>query len=207
MTPLCRVQPSQISRVRFPYKNSVLKYSWRYSKKSWLHRGVNDTAVICIAVSLTSMCHAQRCHWHRCPTNFINYLREFEALFEKALTGVSGTQGKLSDKKNRGRKSRVRVPLRFFFIIFSIRLGKKISLVRPMVVFFALIVFNSYFLAYPTKLVHKFSTFPTFLIVLFNRSVQLFKAKNREWSKLSASDMALFLEARTLNYKQHFVLQ
>jgi hypothetical protein len=33
------------SRVRFPYNNSVLNYSRRCSKKSWLHSSVNDTAV------------------------------------------------------------------------------------------------------------------------------------------------------------------
>jgi hypothetical protein len=35
-------------------------------------------------------------------TNFVDYLREFEAIFEKALTCVSGNQGKLFDEKNRG---------------------------------------------------------------------------------------------------------
>jgi hypothetical protein len=40
---------------------------------------------------------------HRCPVSFVDYLREFEAIFEKALTSVSGTQGKLFDEKNRGQ--------------------------------------------------------------------------------------------------------
>jgi hypothetical protein len=31
----------------------------------------------------------------RCATNFANYLCEFKAIFEKALTGVSEIQGKL----------------------------------------------------------------------------------------------------------------
>jgi hypothetical protein len=56
--------------------------------------------------------HAQRYHWHRCATNFFEYLREFEDIFEKALTSVSGAQGKLYDEETRGRKSRVRVSLR-----------------------------------------------------------------------------------------------
>jgi hypothetical protein len=47
-----------------------------------MHNSVIDIAVICIAVSLTP-----RCHCHHCATNFVDYLREFEAIFEKALKG------------------------------------------------------------------------------------------------------------------------
>jgi hypothetical protein len=39
-------------------------------------------------------------------------MREFEAIFKKALTRVSGAQRDLFDEKNRGRKSRDRVPLK-----------------------------------------------------------------------------------------------
>jgi hypothetical protein len=92
MTPLCKSQRCQwhrcavCSRVRFPYKkNSVPNYSRRYSKKKLV---------------------AQRCQWHCWATNFVDYLREFKAIFKKALTCV-----KLFHEKNRGRKSRVRVPL------------------------------------------------------------------------------------------------
>jgi hypothetical protein len=70
--------------------------------KSWLHSGVNDsadTAVPVTAVSMTPLYMLQRCHWHRCATNFVDYLRVFEATFEKVLTCVSGTQGKLFDEK------------------------------------------------------------------------------------------------------------
>jgi hypothetical protein len=68
-----------------------------YTGVSYLHSGViehrrtcrsgdNDTAVICTAVSFTPLWHEQGCHWQHCGTNFVNYLREFEAIFEKALT-------------------------------------------------------------------------------------------------------------------------
>jgi hypothetical protein len=36
---------------------------------------------------------------HRCATNFVDYLREFKAIFEKDLTRVSWAQGKLFDEK------------------------------------------------------------------------------------------------------------
>jgi hypothetical protein len=83
----------------FLIKNSASNYSRRYTKKSWLHSGVNDTAVYVTAVSMTRLCISQRCHWHGCATNFVDYLREFEAIFEKALTCVSGTQGNWLMKK------------------------------------------------------------------------------------------------------------
>jgi hypothetical protein len=70
---------------------------------SFLHSGVIDTAMICTAESLTVQ-----------PT-LLNIF-EFEAVFEKTSTRVSGAQGKLFDeKKTRGRKSRVRVPLKSSF--------------------------------------------------------------------------------------------
>jgi hypothetical protein len=78
---------------------------------SYLYSGVNDNAVRVTEVSITPLCILQRCHWHCCATNFVNYLREFEAIFEKALTWVSGTQRKKYDEKNRGFISRVRIPL------------------------------------------------------------------------------------------------
>jgi hypothetical protein len=46
--------------------------------------------------------------------NFIvDFLREFETIFKKALTRVSGALGELiyEEKKNIGRQSRVRIPL------------------------------------------------------------------------------------------------
>jgi hypothetical protein len=45
----------------------------------------------------------------------VDFLREFEAVFKKALTRarVSGASGELFyEKKTRGRKSRIRVPLK-----------------------------------------------------------------------------------------------
>jgi hypothetical protein len=55
---------------------------------------------------------AQRCHWHRCATNFIYYLRQFEAIF--VYQGPRGSC--LMKKKTRGRKSRVRVPSMNFLL-------------------------------------------------------------------------------------------
>jgi hypothetical protein len=43
--------------------------------------------------------------------NFVEYLRELEDIFKKALTCVSGDLKKLLVKKTRVRKSLVRVPL------------------------------------------------------------------------------------------------
>jgi hypothetical protein len=70
MTPLCRVQPNQISLY-------------------------NKTVCWIIGEDIRKKLVAQ---WHRCATNFVDYLRELEAIFEKALTCVSGTQGKLFDE-------------------------------------------------------------------------------------------------------------
>jgi hypothetical protein len=39
-----------------------------------------------------------------CATNLVDYLPVFEAIFEKALTCVSGTQGKLFDEKKQRSK-------------------------------------------------------------------------------------------------------
>jgi hypothetical protein len=50
------------SRVRFPYKNSMLNYSRTYSKNSWLQSGVNETAVICTAQRY----HSNRGIWSCC---------------------------------------------------------------------------------------------------------------------------------------------
>jgi hypothetical protein len=97
MTPVCRVQLSQIS-----LQKTVCRI---------IHEDVRKN-VGCAAVSLTPLWHAQRYHWHRCATNFVDYLTEFEAVFEKTLTRVWGVQGNLFDEKTRGRKSRVRAPLR-----------------------------------------------------------------------------------------------
>jgi hypothetical protein len=61
---------------------------------------------------MTQLYKSQRCHWHRCATNFVDLLRKYEALLKKALTRVSGALGELFDEKNRGRKSRGMVPLK-----------------------------------------------------------------------------------------------
>jgi hypothetical protein len=57
---------------------------------SFLHSGVIDTAMICTAESLTVQ-----------PT-LLNIF-EFEAVFEKTSTRVSGAQGKLFDEKKNQR--------------------------------------------------------------------------------------------------------
>jgi hypothetical protein len=64
---------------------------------------------------MTQLYKSQRCHWHRCATNFVDLLRKYEALLKKALTRVSGALGELFDEKNRGRKSCVIVPLTMNF--------------------------------------------------------------------------------------------
>jgi hypothetical protein len=92
MTPLCCVQPSQISW----YKKTVCRNIFEDT-------GIRKK-VVCTAVSLTLLWQVQRCHWHRCAIIFVDYLREFKAIFEKALTSVSGTQGKLFDEKKQRSK-------------------------------------------------------------------------------------------------------
>jgi hypothetical protein len=100
---LMKKTESRNSRDTVPFKNVYLIYSlcaqdlyfsltcqYIVLVSAW-HRGVIDTAVTATAVSLTSG-----------TTNFFDYLREFEAIFENTLNLVSGTQG---------LKSRVRVPL------------------------------------------------------------------------------------------------
>jgi hypothetical protein len=65
------------SRVRFPYKNSVLNICKDVGKKA---------------------------HWQCCATNFDDYLCNFETIFEKVLTCLSGTQGNfLEEKKQRSK--------------------------------------------------------------------------------------------------------
>jgi hypothetical protein len=56
-----------------------------------MHIDVIDTDVICIAVSLTPLWQAQWSHGNR----FVDYLREFEAIFEKPLTRVSTGPGEV----------------------------------------------------------------------------------------------------------------
>jgi hypothetical protein len=67
--------------------------------------GVNDTAQAASAVPLTQLRQPQRCHWHRSGTDFVEQLREFEAIFENALTR------ELFDEKTSDRKSRDTVSL------------------------------------------------------------------------------------------------
>jgi hypothetical protein len=62
--------------------------------------GVSDTTVTCTVVSLTFLA---------------DFLREFEAIFKKALARESVALGELFDEKNRGRKSHVRVPSKKHF--------------------------------------------------------------------------------------------
>jgi hypothetical protein len=87
MIPLCCVQPSQILTYKIVFR--IIRQDIR---EIWLHCGIIDTAVTCIA-----HCTAV----HRFASNFAsNYLREFEAIFEKALAHVSVAQGKLFGEKN-----------------------------------------------------------------------------------------------------------
>jgi hypothetical protein len=50
-----------------------------------MHSGVIETDVIQYVLY-----SVQRFHWHRCVINFVDFLREFEAIFKKALIRVSG---------------------------------------------------------------------------------------------------------------------
>jgi hypothetical protein len=80
-------------------KKQCVKLFGKIFEKSWLHSGVNETDVQVTAVSMTPLCTSQRCYWHRWATNFLDYLQEFEAIFEKDLTRVPGAQRKLYSKK------------------------------------------------------------------------------------------------------------
>jgi hypothetical protein len=126
------VHPSQISALR-----TVLRTISKDIRQSWLHSGVTYTTIICTALSLTLLCHAQQyywqrcnmhsgvmdtamictiahhCRWHHCANNFLEYLREFEATFEKALTRASGPQGKLFHEKNHGSKISCQGPFKY----------------------------------------------------------------------------------------------
>jgi hypothetical protein len=95
------------SRVRFPYGKTVCQI---------------------IREDIRKKLFAQRCQWHRCdmqsgfidtavPVTVVSMTlcrlsSRIRSHIRKALTCVSGTQGKLFDEKNRGRKSRVWVPLK-----------------------------------------------------------------------------------------------
>jgi hypothetical protein len=57
MTPLCRVQPSQI----FLLKKQRVELSAKIFEKIWLHSGDNDTIVPATAVSMTLLCMSQWC--------------------------------------------------------------------------------------------------------------------------------------------------
>jgi hypothetical protein len=50
-------------------------------------------------VPLTQLCQIQRYRWHRYATDFVEYFREFEAIFEKALTCVARAKRDLFDEK------------------------------------------------------------------------------------------------------------
>jgi hypothetical protein len=62
-----------------------------------------------------SKARQQRCQWHRCATNFVDYLREFEAIFEKALTCMSqGLRGSCLMKKKRRKKISCQGPFNMY---------------------------------------------------------------------------------------------
>jgi hypothetical protein len=52
--------------------------------------GVNDTAEIVSAVSIALQKSFQRCQWHRWNSNIIDFLGEYEAIYETALGRESG---------------------------------------------------------------------------------------------------------------------
>jgi hypothetical protein len=67
--------------------------------------------------------------------DFADFVVYFEAVFQKVPTRVSGAWGKLFDEKTRGRKSRVGVPLKPFWIWLRIneenRLWNRRFLTQP----------------------------------------------------------------------------
>jgi gluconate kinase len=84
---------------------SVLWIIRKDIRQSWLHSIVNDTArmhsgVIDTVVKCTAVQY--NCYRYDMYSSVIDtavqYLREFEATFERALTRVSGDQGKLFDE-------------------------------------------------------------------------------------------------------------
>jgi hypothetical protein len=64
-----------------------------------------------VAHTAVSLWYAQRCNWHRCVTNFVDYLREFEVIRKGFNPCIRGTGEVVWWKTTRGRKSRDRVPL------------------------------------------------------------------------------------------------
>jgi hypothetical protein len=52
---------------------------------------------------ISSVILVRRSHWHRYPTDIVEYLREFEAVFEKVLNRELGAQMGFFDEKNRAK--------------------------------------------------------------------------------------------------------
>jgi hypothetical protein len=100
MTPLC-------SQVNFPYKKQCVELFAKIFEKIWLHSVVNDTAVPVTAVSMTPLC-TQLC---RLSSRIRSHIRKgFNLCIRDPGEVVWWT-------KNRGRKSRVRVPLKNYFLL------------------------------------------------------------------------------------------
>jgi hypothetical protein len=74
--------------IDIPFKGSqsLLNMRSKVTAVSYLHSGVIDTAVPCAAKSdfliKNSVSNYSR---HHCATNFVDYLREFEAIIAKAF--------------------------------------------------------------------------------------------------------------------------
>jgi hypothetical protein len=123
ITPLCMSQRCQwlrcachsgvndtavpsAERIIFLHKKTVVFRIIRENfRQSWLHSGVNDSAVHVTAVSMTPLCN-QLC-------KFTPQIRShFQKGFNPCIRGLGGSS---LIKNNRGRKSRVRVPLIHFY--------------------------------------------------------------------------------------------
>jgi hypothetical protein len=120
--------------IPFKVSQSRVKMMPKVTAVSYLHSSVNDSAVHITAVSMTPQCIPQRSQWIHCACHISvngsavpcaaesDFLKKNSVLnylwrYSKKKLVAQGTQGKLFDKKNRGKKSRVRVPAKVFKVI------------------------------------------------------------------------------------------
>jgi hypothetical protein len=128
MTPLCISQWRQwhrfavCSQIIFLHKKTVVfRIIHENVQQSWLHSGATNTDVNITEVSMTPMCMPKRCQWlhyecHNGNDTAVNQLCRFTPQIRSHIqkgfnTCIRGPRGSCWMNKNRGRKSRVRVPL------------------------------------------------------------------------------------------------
>jgi hypothetical protein len=139
MTPLCMSQQCQWLRCAYHSgvndtalpcaaksyscikKTVVFRIIHENVQQSWLHSGATNTDVNITEVSMTPMCMPKRCQWlhyecHNGNDTAVNQLCRFTPQIRSHIqkgfnTCIRGPRGSCWMNKNRGRKSRVRVPL------------------------------------------------------------------------------------------------